>query len=682
MLQLTEYLDHFDIESEGKKLEIFKKKLPVEIKKINMVRIKIKSLSMHIENIIQVYSSLNTLLLDFIYDTSEDTSDVDISRTILLYSKFLYAKEQTGIKRAFVTNMLTIKNMSNKGRKKLYNMKLLYKTYLNLFLKLSNNDVKNLFYSFMNDKKLLKEIASIENGLLSTPSIYAAKPFDWFKTITKKIDKQNILADTLTKQLISLSASQKADSYKDMVLYIGIMIIILSITLFIIIVIFKNMEVSIKKIKKGILNISKTDVNKYKKISIDSDDEFRMIADALNSISEELIIKQKQNQQINKEIKKEQKKALQSAKAKSEFLANMSHEIRTPLNAILGFIKLLKDESRGRKTEQYVDIIENSSMGLLQIIEDILDFSKIESGKLEIDNIDFNAKKEFNVITHLFDAKSMQKDISLVINIDDNMPQTMNSDPLRIKQVIANLLSNAIKFTNNGKSIYVDINYRDNFLFVSVKDEGIGISQENQKHIFDAFSQEDSSTTRKYGGTGLGLSISYELVKLLGGELKLRSEAGVGSEFYFSIPIKKGKEPFKESNHIKETYFINKKVLLVEDNKANQMLMQIILKKLGLAFDIANDGIEAVEAFKEKKYDLILMDENMPNMNGIEATKHILEYEKQNDLTHTPIIALTANALKGDRERFLEAGMDEYLSKPVNKAQLHEVLNKFLSAQI
>ncbi|RLA82450.1 MAG: hypothetical protein DRG78_07180 [Epsilonproteobacteria bacterium] len=381
---------------------------------------------------------------------------------------------------------------------------------------------------------------------------------------------------------------------------------------------------------------------------------------------------------IMKALEKQTLNAKKANSAKSEFLANMSHEIRTPLNAILGFVDMIKGETKETKTAQYIDIVDKSSKNLLQIIEDILDFSKIESGKLDIEKVDFNAKAEFEVITHLFQAKCSQKNISLILNIDENLPQIINSDPLRIKQVITNLMSNAVKFTTDGKNIIVTINYSDNLLFVSVKDQGIGVAKDKLSYIFDTFSQEDSSTTRKYGGTGLGLSISSELVELLGGELKVKSEVGVGSEFYFSIPVTIGKELKIENNNNQGFDFVNKKILLVEDNKANQMFMKVILQKMNLEFDTANDGLEAIEKFKDNKYDAILMDENMPNMNGIEATKRILEIEKEHNLPHTPIIALTANALKGDRERFLDAGMDEYLTKPIDKQKMGETLKKIL----
>ena len=369
--------------------------------------------------------------------------------------------------------------------------------------------------------------------------------------------------------------------------------------------------------------------------------------------------------------------AIKASKTKSEFLANMSHEIRTPLNAILGFVDLLRENIKDKQNKEYLEIIDESSFHLLGIINDILDFSKIENGLLQIDKIDFDTHAEFGSIINLFRAKCQEKNIDFIVDIDENIPEFIHSDPLRIKQVISNLLSNAIKFTKKNNKIKIKIDFKNELLNVIVKDCGIGIAQENIEKIFLPFSQEDSSTTRKFGGTGLGLAISSELVRLLDGELKVKSKLGNGSKFYFSLPVEISKEVAPEKADKNESTFKGH-VLLVEDNKANQMFMKVILNKFGMKYDLASDGIEAVEAFKEKKYDLILMDENMPNMNGIEATRHILEYEKQNNLTHTPIIALTANALKGDKERFLEAGMDEYLSKPLNKEKLNKILKIFL----
>jgi len=358
----------------------------------------------------------------------------------------------------------------------------------------------------------------------------------------------------------------------------------------------------------------------------------------------------------------------------------MSHEIRTPLNSIMGFIDILRENETNKSNLKYLNIITTSSKLLLSIINDILDFTKIENNMLSIEKITFNTKKEFQSVLMLFQSQIDEKNIQLHF-IEENIPKLLEGDSLRINQVITNLLSNAIKFTAQGKNIYLTIKYKNNLLLVNVRDEGIGISAEYVENIFKPFTQEDTSTTRKYGGSGLGLAISFNLIKKMGGELSLNLTNKIGSEFYFSIPLKEVKKSIEINKPAitSDKTFENLKVLVVEDNKSNQLFIKIILKKLNFKFEIANDGVEAIEMYKNNKYDIILMDENMPNMNGIEATKYILEYEKEHNKIHTPIIALTANAIIGDRERFLEAGMDEYLAKPVNKDRLFEMIIKVLN---
>jgi len=387
----------------------------------------------------------------------------------------------------------------------------------------------------------------------------------------------------------------------------------------------------------------------------------------------------KRRKKLEIELIASKEKAEIATRAKSEFLANMSHEIRTPLNAIFGFITILKDNETNKEKQKYLTIIEKSGETLKNIINDILDFSKIEAGKFEIEKREVNIKKDIEILVSLFKSKANEKNLNLELEIE-NLDYMIFTDSIRFKQIISNLLSNAIKFTNKNKNIKLTVKYDDKkeMLYVEVQDEGIGIEKEKLEHIFEAFSQADTSTTRKYGGTGLGLTISYRLVEMLGGKLKVQSEVGKGSKFYFTIPAKKGKliekEEKKEDKILDNTY--NLHVLLVEDNKANQMFMKVIFKKMGLTFDIANNGIEAIEKFKNNRYDLILMDENMPEMNGMEATKKIREYEEKHNLKRTFISALTANALHGDKEKFIESGMDFYLSKPLDIEKLKNILNK------
>jgi signal transduction histidine kinase/ActR/RegA family two-component response regulator len=552
------------------------------------------------------------------------------------------------------------------------------KTTLNSLVKNENIEAayifkkeKNVFASYVKKDIDATKIQSFIDEVLKSKSIKNEFQFiDIDKiVINKKINFQN---RTLASILIVENTDRTKNHIQDMLMMIlSIFFISLTIITLLAMKLQRYFTTPIFQLNNAMKNVSKNhdyDVN----IQHPFQDEFKSMFTSFNHMIKTI---RKQNSEliaVNEKTKK-------LANAKSEFLANMSHEIRTPLNAIMGFVHLLKKEITTKKELEFIHIIDSSSKTLLNIIEDILDYSKIESGKLDINKYDFNVKDEFSIVTSLFDAKAKEKNINLNLTITEDVPDALNTDPLRIKQIISNLLSNAIKFTGEGKSVYVNIDYHEGNLKVSVKDEGIGIAKEKLDHIFESFSQEDSSTTRDYGGTGLGLSISKELVKLLGGQLQVKSEKGKGSEFYFFIPANEGVYVQHKKEDIKSQTFKGSKILLVEDNKPNQMFMKVILKKLEVEFDIANDGVEAVEAFKNKKYDVILMDENMPNMNGILATKHIIDLEKEKNLKHTPIIALTANALKGDKEKFLEAGMDEYLTKPLEKNKLVEMLNKFIN---
>ncbi|MDA7817812.1 response regulator [Sulfurimonas sp.] len=412
-------------------------------------------------------------------------------------------------------------------------------------------------------------------------------------------------------------------------------------------------------------------------VNIDMIDQHKMLKN-------EILIRE----DIEKDLINAKKEAEHLNMIKSNFLANMSHEIRTPLNAIVGFIDILyKDESSKDKKDK-LEIIKNSSYSLLSIINDILDLSKVESGKLELEHIIFDTEYPFKHTTELFYAKAREKKIEIMFNIDPDLPDKAYGDPGRISQIYSNILSNAIKFSDTGSSIDININYSTNEkkLTCSVKDYGVGIDSSKIEKVFSAFEQEDNSTTRKFGGTGLGLSISKSLIDLMHGDLSVDSILGEGSTFYFELSLFEDienqidSEIRQENEPIYTEDLLSGKVLLVEDNKPTQMLMSIFLNDYGLDVDIANDGLEAVEMCRnEHDYKLILMDENMPNMNGIEATRIIKELEQKRGVI-TPIIAVTANALLSDRERFLNAGMDDYMSKPVDSKILENILRKYIQS--
>lgn len=365
-----------------------------------------------------------------------------------------------------------------------------------------------------------------------------------------------------------------------------------------------------------------------------------------------------------------------ASEAKTQFVANLSHEIRTPLNSIISFAEILYDREEEKDKKEKLKIINSSSKTLLQLINDILDFSKIENEKIEIEKITFDLKDELTNIVNIFDSQIKAKTINLTLNISNNTPTFINSDSLRIKQIVLNLLSNAIKFTPKNGNISLDVKFdeKTSKLEISVKDSGIGISKDNQVKVFEKFSQADNSTTRKFGGTGLGLTISKKLSNLLGGDIFLESEEGVGSRFFLIIPVEISKNIMLDGENSDIKIYSDKHILLVEDNPINQLVFKEVTKIYEFNIDVANDGLEAVEMYKNKKYDLIFMDEQMPNMDGIEAIKEIIKIDKN----HTPIVALTANVMDTHRVKFNNLGIMDFLGKPIEKDLLNTILDKYL----
>ena len=368
-------------------------------------------------------------------------------------------------------------------------------------------------------------------------------------------------------------------------------------------------------------------------------------------------------------------------KAKEQFMANMSHELRTPLNAIIGFSSILEKKLKDAKHLEYIKQVNASSISLLTLINDILNLSKIRDSKFTIDPIFFNAYIDITEHSKRFEGLTSQKNIRFTNHIDVSLQAVFNGDWYRISQIILNLVSNAIKFTPDGGEINCDSRYTEGSLVLSIKDNGIGMKKEIQDKIFLPFEQADGSTTRKYGGTGLGLTITQSLVELMKGTIKLESKEAKGTQFIVTIPLEKiaNEKPLHQN---KESRVENKKntlkghILIVEDNKSNQMLIEILIEDFGLTCDIANDGVEAIDIYNPKVHKLVLMDENMPNMHGTEAMKSLHEIYKEKC---GAIIALTAKAMDGDKEKFLNLGMDGYITKPIDEDILYNTLVEFLA---
>ncbi len=377
--------------------------------------------------------------------------------------------------------------------------------------------------------------------------------------------------------------------------------------------------------------------------------------------------------------------------AKSQFLANMSHEIRTPMNAILGFADLLADEELTDEQSNDVNTIRESAKILLNLINDILDFSKIEAGQLSTENIDCSLGEILNSIELMMKPLVETKSLDFKINESDDLPATIHSDSTRLRQCLINLINNAIKFTDQGHvHVNVSMQFKGSmskpYIHFEVTDTGTGIAADRQEAIFESFTQEDGTTTRKYGGTGLGLTITKQLAELMGGEITLTSELGKGSIFTLTIPagMNVTKQPLLDRRNSVDVSKLNSnkfdrakfagKCLIAEDVIANQMVIKRMLATTGVEVVIVSDGFEAIEKVGAESFDLIFMDMQMPNLNGYDAAS-----ELRKSGVETPIVALTANAMKGDEGKCIEAGCTDYLAKPIDRKKLIEMLGKYLT---
>jgi len=667
-------------------------------------------------------------------------------------------------------------------------------------------------YRSRQDKKILADALDAEKDVvLATQSgEYLIDPTLWFSLMTKKIQLME-----RSSQIIQTSLSSAIKNYKNQ--NIG-QLISAGATWFISIIFLIMGLVLSKQFKNNILGLQGI----FKKVEELAETK----QDVDFSTSEGMTSAYKIIDQAVENIAKEKDNAKEASAAKSIFLANMSHEIRTPLNGIIGFTELLKNNELDDESKEFVEVIEKSSENLLEIINNILDLSKVESNKVEIDEILFSPIQEFENAIEVYGPKASEKGIHLSSYIDPNLSAYIKGDSTKIKEVLINLMSNAVKFTPQDGYITTEIKRVDDEstpadkikITFSVQDTGIGIEKEKIKDIFNAFSQADSTITRKFGGTGLGLTISSKYIELMGGTLALESEYGKGSKFYFTLEFDKStssdinyenafreyhcailssvenpkphsqfiynyfsffgarvnfyssffqlkdliyksntniivadysdlsEEEMEEYKKIKLPIIIvlkssqqskfdklkskyitpvyepinmtkivkilesskdmlpakevpqakvvqgtnmqtfgtkfDAQVLVAEDNEINQKLIKRMLENLGLKITIAGNGLRALELRKENDYDLIFMDIAMPIMDGVVATQEIIKYEEEAGIPHIPIIAITANALKGDRERFMNEGLDEYITKPIKKESILSVLNMFIKDKI
>ncbi len=383
------------------------------------------------------------------------------------------------------------------------------------------------------------------------------------------------------------------------------------------------------------------------------------------------------------EVEEARRRADAANQAKSDFLANMSHEIRTPLNAVIGLTHLALDTSLTKRQRGYLLRVQGSAKHLMGLINDILDFSKIEAGKMSLERVEFQLREVLQECFDLLEAKAHEKGLVIRHSLASDVPDCLIGDPLRLLQVLLNLMNNAIKFTEQGsvtlKIQVQDIALHQVRLLFEVLDTGIGMDQETIGRLFQSFSQADTSTTRKYGGTGLGLAISQSFIEMMGGEIQVDSTPGQGSRFYFSLQLTRGQKPepsFQSSLELPKA-FLPAKILVADDNEINRQVAQELLEKVGLEVKLAEDGLEVLAELDNESFDLIFIDIQMPRLDGLETTARIRQNPHWKNL---PIVAMTAHALASDRERCLQAGMQDHISKPIEPAVLYRLLARFLPA--
>ena len=746
-------------------------------------------------------------------EITKDQTDSEIKSLSSLYISYVRAKGFTASERDLISYTLARSTKLKTSELSLW-ISLIAQSQLVSYDSQNPELIDELDSIFKDEDniELFEDITAERTDIITSANSgeYDASFAIWFVMLS---EKTNVIADAQEAILSAMDTRAKAVQEEVLqILIVSLSIWIISIILAILGILLSNEIANNIKNLEVVLNSVAHDTRDTHDHDIDIDLQSAEGTSAAYKLLETII----------EQTRADKTAAQEASEAKSMFLANMSHEIRTPLNGIVGFTELLKDTGLEEEQGEFVEIIEKSSENLLEIINNILDLSKIESNKLEIEDIIFNPIEEFESAVEVYAVRASEKHIHLGCFIDPELEQPIKGDPTKIKEIIINLLSNAVKFTSSSGAINVNVRKleSDQVGFTKVRfevqDSGIGVTGEQKARIFEAFSQADTSITRKYGGTGLGLTISSRFVELMGGQLDLHSEPGKGTTFFFTIsfeevetlndtskgnfsninallledahkskvqgtylreyldyygvsytlfkdqeelnklqsrvdydllfidydycseddvreyslqsqelilltkatymkkvdsldinifktlyePLNNSKiktllgnyhvQNFKKENNKRvnrkkfnaDTSKFDANVLIAEDNIINQKLIKRTLEDIGLNVDIASNGLEAFQKRKDGNYDLMFMDIQMPFLDGVESTKEILEYEEDYNQAHIPIIALTANALKGDRERFLAAGLDEYTTKPLIRDEIISLLNHFLADHI
>ncbi len=647
-----------------------------KIDRLKDVREKISKYNITTKSTIDFYYSLEDILINVILqlNTLIPTSKV-VQKTIISYISFMHILEYIGIERDIVTSIITEQKTPNYSFKDLIKIKGKKDAYIEL---LTNNNSEILLKikdinSLDGTLKINRYINKIINNDIKGITVQA-----WFRLMTNYINSLRNIEIKLLNNIVNSYQNDIKESIKSL-LVVSLKIALFIICSLLLIYITRSLTKPLFKITEVINQLANgnitVDIPKVSNIN------------ELNDITKATKIFKKNIEKLDKSLhnlNEAKKKAELADKTKTDFLSNMSHEIRTPVNGIIGVSELLSESIKDKENIKMLSIIINSAKHLIYIINDILDISKIESGKIKLELRASSLEEPIKEVIYTLSASAEKRGNTINYEISPDVPKYFRFDTFRLKQILTNIIGNAIKFTENGNidiSVKINQQYGDRYSLVfAIKDNGIGIKVKDKDMLFKKFSQANTSTTRKYGGTGLGLNICKEICKIMEGIIWFEKNKDKGTTFFFTVILEKidkieNKANISNSNNSnnKSTSDIN--ILIVEDIDTNIFVISGILKKLGHSHDITNNGQEALEALEKKHYDLVLMDCQMPVMDGFEATKQII---KKYGKDRPKVVALTASVMNKDKERCLSSGMDDIICKPINKSDVSNVIEELL----